>query len=347
MVRHELYMSRCIELAKLAKGQVKTNPNVGALLLYENRIIGEGYHAFFGGPHAEVEAIQSVKPIDFQYIKDSTLYVTLEPCNIQGKTPPCSLLILENKIKKMVIGCKDPNPKMSGSSLQFLRERGVQIIENVLEKECLKLILPFTINILLQRPFITIKFAQSKDLFLAKKGEQTWLSNDYSKILSHKLRNDSNGILIGTKTAEIDNPQLTNRLFGKNSPLRIVLDRNNKLSNQINLLSDPFKTILINEKIRKDLNSKIKEQWVIPYNGDLLNVLLERLYSEKNIGRLIVEGGARTITHFIKMRLWDEALIITVNKKLGDGIRAPIVEGGLEDQYNLGEDKVVLISRQD
>ena len=220
---NEIYMHRAIELATLAKANVGANPNVGAVLVYKDRIIGEGFYEKFGEAHAEVNAINSVREEEKPFIADSTLFVTLEPCNFYGKTPACSEFILKNKIKNLVIGCEDPNPKIAGSSLSYLRQKGVHIMSGILESDCRALIAPFRTNILFQRPYITIKFAQSKDFYLSKKGEQTWLSNSYSKLFSHKLRSENNAILIGTETAQIDDPELTNRLYSGNSPLRIVL----------------------------------------------------------------------------------------------------------------------------
>ena len=191
------------------------------------------------------------------------------------------------------------------------------------------------------RPFITIKFAQSSDFYISRKGEQTWLTNQYSKALSHKLRSENHAILIGTNTALIDNPELTNRWWSGESPLRICIDKNNKIPSSANLFKGNSPTLIINESHRKNLNSDLVEQWTMPIN---LSVLLERLFIEKQIGRMIVEGGAFTIKEFLKQNLWDNAMIFTAPQKIEDGIKAPNIVGKRESYYKLGQDQVLLIS---
>nr|WP_235292292.1 bifunctional diaminohydroxyphosphoribosylaminopyrimidine deaminase/5-amino-6-(5-phosphoribosylamino)uracil reductase RibD [Portibacter lacus] len=333
-------MLRCIDLAQKAGGRVRLNPNVGAVLVHNDQVIGEGYHERYGGPHAEVNAINSVAPENKHLIADSTLYVSLEPCNIHGKTPPCAMLILKNNIKKLVVGCEDPNPRMAGSSLSFLASKGVHITTNIKQSECEKLIQPFKVNILNNRPFITIKFAQSKDFFMSKEGEQTWLSNRFSKIWSHQLRSENHGILIGSNTAVIDNPALTNRLYSGDSPLRICIDRKNSVPDESTLLTDSLPTLMINETPRKNLKEH-KDQWTFDLD---LSILLSRLYKEKQIGRLIVEGGAYTIGKFLDNKLWDQAMIINTERVLGSGIKSPNIIGKLEGELNLESDKILTIS---
>lgn len=343
--RREIFMQRALELAKLAKANVGTNPNVGAVLVHNNRIIGEGYYEKYGGSHAEVNAINSVSEGEKEHIPDSTLFVTLEPCNFYGKTPPCSEFILKNKIKNLVIGCEDPNPKIAGSSLSYLRQKGVHITSGILDSDCKSLIAPFRTNVLHLRPYITIKFAQSKDFYMSKKGEQTWLSNSYSKLFSHKLRSENHAILIGTETARIDDPELTNRLHPGNSPLRIVLDRSNKLKDSLKLISDDKETLIISEELRQNLDHPLKEQWLIPFDDELINTLIARLFSEKKIARMIIEGGAFTIKKFLDSGLWDQAAVIQTNKVLSSGIKAPNVVGRKQSEYDLAGDKVTIIQR--
>lgn len=340
---HEIYMKRCIELAKRAGPNVLTNPNVGAVIVHNGRIIGEGYHKKFGGAHAEVEAIKSVKNNDKHLICDATLYVSLEPCNHVGKTPACTNLIIEHKIREVFIGCLDPNPQMAGNSLHHLQEKGINIHCGILEEEAKGLIAPFSRNISEKRPFITLKFAQSKDFFISKENEQTWLSNELSKTLSHQLRSEANAILIGTKTALIDNPELTNRLYPGASPLRIVLDRNNSLPLTAKLLSDEYPTLIISEKRRKDLKNKLKEQWILRFDDSLIERLMQWLTLEKQIGKLIIEGGAFTINQFIQKNLWDQALVINTQKVLENGIKAPVIHGHLIKKITLEDDDVLFI----
>lgn len=339
---HEHYMGRCLDLALLAGADVGGNPNVGAVLVHNDRIIGEGYYKAYGEPHAEVNAIANVQEVDKDLIPYSTLYVSLEPCNFHGKTPPCSDLILRNKIKKLVVGCEDPNPKIAGKSLQFLSSNGVKITSNICKERAEEVIDPFRVNILLNRPFISIKFAQSSDFYISKKGEQTWLSNEHSKVFSHKLRSLNHGILIGNKTANIDDPSLTNRLYSGPNPLRICIDRENKIKVDSKLLQDEFDTLLINEQKRKEKLNSNKVQWTMPIE---LSSILERLTKEKNIYRLIIEGGAKTIKHFLCEDLWDQAYVINCKKILQDGIKAPVVNGRLKEKFRLGSDSVLWIKR--
>ena len=337
-------MKRAVHLAKLSAGNVGTNPNVGAVLVFENKIIGEGYYEVFGGKHAEVNAVESVGKEMKHLIAKSTLYVSLEPCNFYGKTPPCSELILKHKIKDLVVGCVDPNPKIAGSSLKFLAENGVQITKSILKESCERLIQPFRTNIIENRPYVTIKFAQSKDFYISKKDQQTWLSNEYSKVYSHKLRAENNAILIGTSTAVIDNPSLTNRLYKGSSPLRVVLDRSNRIPDATHLLSDDNHTLIISESLRNLANKK-KEQWVLSFDENLISSLLEQLYIKKDIGRLLVEGGSQTINSFLKPNLWDEAIVINTRQNLIDGVKAPNVQGRLIKGWQLGDDMIQKIER--
>jgi diaminohydroxyphosphoribosylaminopyrimidine deaminase/5-amino-6-(5-phosphoribosylamino)uracil reductase len=341
-MKHEIYMQRCFQLAKLAGSEVGTNPNVGALLVHDEKIIGEGYHEKFGAPHAEVNAIASVSDSNKHLIPDSTLYVSLEPCNIHRKTPPCSQLILRHKIKTLVVGCQDPNPEIAGSSLSFLERNGVQIIKNICRQEAEELIAPFTVNILENRPFITIKFAQSKDFFISQEGYQTWLSSESSKIFSHQLRSLNHGILIGNRTAIIDNPSLTNRLYSGSSPLRICIDPKNKIPFDSVLFQDEFPTLIINESERKEKLKSNKEQWTMSIS---LNDLVTKLYTNKGVGRLIVEGGSKTIESFLKEELWDMAHVINTNRLLHKGVKSPTINGRLSGKMSLENDTVFTIRK--
>ncbi len=343
---HEDFMKRAIELAKKGGGYVGSNPNVGAILVYENKVIGEGAYREFGGPHAEVNAVNDVSEENKKLISESTLYVTLEPCNFHGKTPPCSELILKNKIKNLVVGAIDPNPKIAGKSLAYLKDKGLKVVKGIMKKECQQLILPFRKNILENLPYITLKVAQSKDFYISKKGSQTWITNEYSKVLSHKLRAEHQAILIGTNTALIDNPSLTNRSYTGAHPLRIVIDKSNQIPTTHALISDDFPSLILNTKFRDETLAADKEQWIIDFEeGDWLEAFLSRLYNEKKVGRLLIEGGTYTINKFLKQGLWDQAYIITAPVKLGDGVKAANVAGRLEDSFLLHEDKVDVIKR--
>jgi len=338
----EIYIKRCIDLALSSAGRVGLNPNVGAVLVHDGRIIGEGVYEYFGGPHAEVNAIASVSEEDRPLMKESTMYVSLEPCNFYGKTPPCSERILKHQIPRLVVGCEDPNPKIAGSSIAHLRSNGVDVHISALKEECKQVIEPFKVNILNNRPFITIKFAQSNDLYMGKKGKQVWISNPLSKQWSHKLRSENHAILIGTNTALVDDPSLSNRLWSGDNPLRIVLDKENKIPSKSQLLSDDLPLIIVNENSRAGLKN-VKTQWTMPMD---LTTLMERLYKEKDVGRLIVEGGAATIKSFKREGLWDRACVITSPKLLESGIKAPNLNGRLISCLDIGEDQLKIFSKE-
>jgi diaminohydroxyphosphoribosylaminopyrimidine deaminase / 5-amino-6-(5-phosphoribosylamino)uracil reductase len=339
----ELYIKRCFDLALQGGKNVRPNPMVGAVLVYNDKIIGEGYHKVFGGPHAEVEAMNSVTQENRPLIKDSTLYVSLEPCNYHGKTPACSNLILENGIKKLVVSALDPNPQVSGSSLDFLEDKGVFVKRGVLNAQGEELIKVFSKNIKTSRPYVILKYAESKDHFIGKEGEKIKLSNQYSDIFVHKLRDFSDGIMVGTNTVSTDNPSLTTRLINGDNPVRIVLDCNLKTPSSFNVFNDETGTIIINEQkdeVRNNLNFK-KMDFQSP---DFLSELLLSLYEEK-IYVLIVEGGAKLINSFVHYGEWDEAVIITTPLILYKGIKAPEIEGNLYKKMYLGNDIVSFVRK--
>jgi len=335
MTQDELYMQRCIDLAKLSGKAVRSNPNVGAILVYKGTIIGEGYHRAYGSHHAEIEAIQNVNENDRKHISDSTLYVSLEPCCIERKTPACTEAIIKSKIKKVVISATDPNPDVSGKSIKLLKEKGVTVITDVLTKQGNDLIRPFRAA-LNKRPYVIIKFAQSSDAYFGKRGQQVWISNEYSKKLSHKWRTEADGILVGYQTALIDDPQLTARSWEGDNPTRIVMDRDLSLPKNLKLFQDGNKTIVITQKNDVPVNDHI--YYLTPDSYDL-NSILSELY-KKGIHRLIIEGGKATINQYINENLWDEARIITSSNALGSGIRSPFIVGHRYDTEQVINDRI-------
>ena len=244
---HELYMQRCIDLARLAGKNVRSNPNVGSVLVHDGRIIGESYHKAYGEAHAERNAIASVRNEDRELIPDATLYISLEPCNISAKTPPCSELIIDSGIKKIVIGTKDPNPKIAGSSIAFLEQKGIHVTQGILEPQARQLIAPFVSN-LNKLPYIILKYAQSTDNYIGKRDMNIWLSNDAMKRKSHIWRTEVDAILVGYNTALTDNPKLTTRLVPGESPLRIILDRDLSLPRTHHVWSDSNKSLFVCDK---------------------------------------------------------------------------------------------------
>ncbi len=326
---HEKYVQRCIELAKLGIGNTAPNPLVGSVIVYNNRVIGEGYHKKYGEPHAEVNAINSVK--DKSLLKDSTIYVNLEPCSHFGKTPPCANLIASIGIPNVVIGAVDTATHVSGGGIKFLEEAGCNVLTGVLEKESRELNKRFFTFHEKKRPYIILKWAQTTDGFIdiERNNESpiqpTWITNEYAKVLVHKWRSEEQAILVGTNTVLKDNPSLTTRNWkGKNS-VRVVLDRNMKLARYFNVFNSEAETILIGD-IRHSTKKKVFQNNIgikfVNYNNDFYSKLFQILI-EKNIQSVIIEGGGSILNSFIQNGLWDEARIFIGEKEFGKGVKAP------------------------
>jgi len=314
-------MSRCLQLAELGMENVAPNPMVGAVLVFENKIIAEGYHQKYGEAHAEVNCINNVSEKDKHLIEKSTLYVSLEPCSHYGKTPPCADLIIQNKIKKVVVGCKDVYKEVAGRGIAKLENAVVEVISGVLEKECIELNKRFFTFHQKFRPYIILKWAQSFDGKIATHDDKRILiSNEYSNRLVHKWRGEEASILIGTATALKDNPFLTTRLWPGKNPIRIVIDKNDKLPASLNVFSGEAKTIIFT--LLKNAASE-NLVYIKLEKEDFLEPLLHSLF-EMNIQSLLVEGGAKTLQSFIDIGLWDEARVITNEKMLiENGITSP------------------------
>jgi diaminohydroxyphosphoribosylaminopyrimidine deaminase/5-amino-6-(5-phosphoribosylamino)uracil reductase len=338
---HEIYMKRCFALAKMAGSETKTNPKVGAVIVHQNRIIGEGYHKMFGGNHAEINALNSVAEKDKHLIPQSSLYISLEPCNHFGKTPPCTQQIIKHSIKKVIVSAEDPNPLMKGKSITFLRENGVQVMPGVLEKMGKQLIQPFVINNTKKRPYVILKFAQSKDGYLGKRDKQVWLTNKVSQMLVHKWRSEVDGIMVGTNTAILDNPKLTTRLYPGNSPKRILIDRQGRIPLSHFLLTDDKETLIFTEKDRSFID-KHKRAILIDFDEKLLENLFKIVF-ENDVTHLIVEGGAKLLKSIIALNLWDEARVFKCSQMLENGIKAPILNGRLLEKKNLLSDELHII----
>ncbi len=316
----EQYMSRCVQLAKMAAGNVAPNPVVGAVLVHENTIIGEGFHKKYGEPHAEVNCINNVSEEHTDLIEKSTLYVSLEPCSHYGKTPPCADLIIQKNIPKVIIGCKDIFKEVASKGIQKLNEAGIETTVGVLEKECVELNKRFFTFHQKQRPYIILKWAQSANGKIGKKGQRVLISNDYTNRLVHKWRSEEAAIMVGTNTAQEDNPSLTTRLWPGKNPLRIIIDKKLRLSSYLSLFNGETPTIIYNlfkESAGKNLN------YIKLDSEKFLDELLQSLF-EMNIQSVLVEGGSKTLQYFVDAGLWDEARVIT-NEKLiiENGIAAP------------------------
>lgn len=348
---HEDFMFRCLQLAALGAGYVPPNPMVGAVLIYNNKIIGEGYHEIFGKEHAEVNCISSVKQADVHLIKDAVLYVSLEPCNHFGKTPPCTDLIIRNKIQKVVIGCQDIYSKVNGTGIEKLRNNNVEVITGVLEKECKALNKRFFTYHLLHRPYIILKWAQTADNKIAYNSDKRLLiSNNMSNKLVHKWRSEEAGILVGTKTALKDNPFLTNRLWNGKSPVRLIIDLDLKLPSTLNIFNNVAPTIIFNlhkndSEISEFLNNQVYYYQLA--KTKIVQQILDACYT-LNIQSIIVEGGQKLLQSFIDENLWDEARIIT-NQKLfiGEGLTAPVIlNAELRSQEFYNEDFISIYNNR-
>lgn len=296
------FMRRCLQLARCGEAGAPPNPMVGAVIVCDGRIIGEGYHRRCGGPHAEVNAINSVKGKDL--LSRSTIYVSLEPCAHYGKTPPCADLIIETGIRRVVIGCTDPFAKVNGLGIKKLREAGCEVQVGVLEQECRELNRRFFTFHEKHRPWIILKWAQSNDGFIGK-DERVILSNVPTQTLVHRLRARSGAILVGTNTALMDNPTLTTRLWPGPNPLRLTIDRNGILPSTLHLKDNSTPTVI--------------------YSHESIEEILADLYA-RGIQSLLVEGGAKLLQSFIDKGLWDEARIETAPLCLGQGTKAPTLK---------------------
>lgn len=319
-------MHRCLELAKLAAGNVAPNPMVGAVLVYEKRIIGEGYHKKFGEPHAEVNCINSVNEEDKDFIDKSTLYVSLEPCSHFGKTPPCTDLIIKNKIPKVVIGCKDVYKEVKGEGIKKLQDADVEVITGISEKECKELNKRFFTFHQRQRPYIILKWAESANGKTGSNNERVLISNEYSNRLVHKWRSEEATILIGTNTALRDDPFLTTRLWNGNDPIRLVIDMNLRLPSHLKVFNKEVRTIIFN-KLKHEENGNLAFYKIEVEN--IIVQILKALY-QMQIQSVLVEGGAKLLQSFIDAGLWDEARIIR-NEELviSNGLDAPKLKNGV------------------
>ncbi len=323
---HEKYIKRCIEIAKNGLGTTAPNPMVGCVIVHENKIIGEGYTSAYGGNHAEINAMDSVQ--DKSLLKASTLYVTLEPCSHFGKTPPCADAIIKYQIPKVVIGTMDTHSKVSGKGIEKLKSSGCEVIVGVLEDECKahhKRFFTFHNN---KRPYIILKWAETNDGFIAPKSKDekkpVWITNEISRQLVHKWRAEEQAILVGTNTIIQDNPSLTVRDWVGGNPVRIVIDKDEKLSKDHTIFDETSETIMIS-KNQVDFNQPLAKQ--------ICNILFEN-----TINSIIIEGGSQTFQTFIDENLWDEARVFTGNITFNEGVKAPNFNGKLISQEKITDD---------
>jgi len=339
----EKYMQRCLDLAKMGQGNTGTNPMVGAVIVYNGKIIGEGYHRKFGDQHAEANAINSIK--DKSLLKKSTLYVNLEPCSHLGKTPPCSDIIIRYNIPRLVISTIDPNSIVSGKGVEKLKNNGIEVIVGILEKKAVKLNKRFFTYYSKNRPYIILKWAQTNDNYIDKDrsekltGKVNWISDNISRILVHKWRSEEQSIMVGTTTALLDNPQLNIRLWNGNPPVRIVLDRTLKLPQNLKLFDGTTKTLVFTEK---EATSRKNIEFInVNYNDQLLEEILEILF-QREIQSIFVEGGKMLVESFIQRNLWDEARVIIGNMDFHSGVHAPKIQKEYDQQIMLANDRLLI-----
>ncbi|WP_321333628.1 bifunctional diaminohydroxyphosphoribosylaminopyrimidine deaminase/5-amino-6-(5-phosphoribosylamino)uracil reductase RibD [uncultured Bacteroides sp.] len=317
----EKYMQRCIQLAKNGRCNTTPNPVVGAVIVCNGKIIGEGYHAKYGAPHAEVNAINSVK--DKSLLKKSTLYVSLEPCSHYGKTPPCADLIIKKQIPKIIIGCQDPFTEVAGRGIKKLRDAGRDVTVGLCENDCKNLIKPFIIFNTLRRPYITLKWAESSDGYIdavRSSGSPTILSTDLTSMLVHKKRAEADAIMVGTQTARLDNPFLTVRNWYGQNPTRIVIDRNLSLKRSLHLFDGSVHSLVFTSANCPE--EKNIEYITLDFEKNILPQILNILYKKK-LQLLFVEGGSVLLQSFINSGLWDEIFIEKSHKELGTGVKSP------------------------
>ena len=318
----ELYMKRCLFLAQKGLGATAPNPMVGAVIVVGGEIVAEGWHRQYGGPHAEIDAINNL--IDKELLKQATMYVNLEPCSHFGKTPPCANTLVSYGIKKVVIGSADPNPKVNGQGIGILKDAGVEVVTDVLKNECDFLNRRFFTFHQKKRPYIILKWAQTQDGFMdilrpdPDKNYKYWITNDELRTLSHKWRSEESAILIGYNTFKNDNPQLTNRLYSGKNPIPIVLSRDN---------------VKIGD-----------EMYALKSGEDSLSEVLELLHS-KSVQSVIVEGGRKTLDSFLDKGLYDEIRVLTGGQKWGAGAVAPSVAAEPDKEFSAGDNRVEIYYR--
>ena len=343
----EKYIKRCIELAKNGLGTTYPNPLVGSVIVYNYEIIGEGWHRKSGEAHAEVNAINSVK--DKSLLSKSTIYVSLEPCSHFGKTPPCCDLIIANKIQNVVIGTIDPFAKVAGSGIKKLIEAGKKVTVGILDDECNELNKRFFTFHTKKRPYIILKWAESRDGFIApiskEKQEPVWITNSFSRQLVHKWRSEEQAILVGTQTVLDDNPKLDTRNWSGNNPTRIILDRTGKISEDYHVKDQKIKTIVITEKENLQSTENLIYENCI-FDIRVVFSVCEILHKH-NIQSVIIEGGRQTIQTFIDANIWDEARIFKGQKSLEKGIEAPVIAYKNIEKQAIQGDELIKIFNHD
>lgn len=340
-------MKRCIQLAKNGLGSTYPNPLVGSVIVYDGKIIGEGWHQKAGHAHAEVIAIQSVK--DKSLLKKATIYVSLEPCSHFGKTPPCCDLIIKHEIPTVIIGTVDPNSIVAGKGIKKLIESGKKITVGILEAECNELNKRFFTFQNKKRPYLILKWAESEDGMISPKErfeqKPVWITNPYSRQLVHKWRSEEQAILVGTETVVADNPKLNIRDWTGTAPIRIVIDRNNRISKESYIFDDTQKTLVFSATGLGE--EKSAPQWIlIKERENLATQIVNQLY-ELNLQSVIIEGGSKTLQLFIDSNLWDEARIFKGTLAFKSGTQAPVLNKIINKKHTILKDELIILRNYD
>jgi diaminohydroxyphosphoribosylaminopyrimidine deaminase / 5-amino-6-(5-phosphoribosylamino)uracil reductase len=342
MLQNEFYIHRCLQLAAKAVGRVAPNPMVGSVLVYNNTIIGEGWHEQYGQAHAEVNCINSVAEHNKPFIKHATLYVSLEPCNHFGKTPPCSHLIVQQQIKKVLIGCTDSFDLVNGSGIAYLRQHGVDVQVGIIEQACKEINKRFFTFHQQKKPFVWLKWAQTQNGFIGNTANKRLLiSNELTQKLVHQFRSNEAAILVGANTIVKDNPLLNNRLFGNKQPIKIVIAGNRVLPNDTAVFKNNTPTIIFTKQQQQTIIHPTVTIKLLNNHISVLQQVMQYCYNH-GIQSILVEGGAYTLQQFINENLWNEAVIITNQQMhINDGIKAPTLVNALPTQkINLLNDSV-------
>lgn len=360
MTTHETFMRRALELAKNGLGTTYPNPMVGSVIVHDGKIIGEGWHKKAGEAHAEVNAVNSVK--NKSLLKEATIYVTLEPCSHFGKTPPCCDLIIANEIPNVVVGTIDPFAKVAGTGIEKLKQAGKNVIVGVLEKECQEINKRFFTFHQKKRPYVILKWAETANGFIApakilkqgfdsaqpdnaKDNRPIWITNQYSRQLVHKWRTEEQAIFVGTQTVLDDNPMLDARDFYGNNPIRIAIDKSNKIPEDFSIKNGKQETIIFSEDNFLTINTNYSHKKTI-FDIYLFKNILDFLYNQ-NIQSVIIEGGKRTLDVFIEQNLWDEARVFIGSNYFENGIKAPVLDKEAFCKMNIFEDQLKIFKNYD
>lgn len=350
MTTDEQYMQRCLELARLGAGAVSPNPMVGSVVVHNGKIIGEGFHQYYGGPHAEVNALASVAHKSL--LKEATVYVNLEPCSHFGKTPPCADLLIQQNVKEVVVGMIDPFAAVSGTGIQKLEAAGMAVRVGILEDECKELNKRFITYHTSQRPYIILKWAQTQDGKIAPDAslmskeifaEKRKITGAAVQALVHQWRGEEDAVLVGTNTVAMDDPELNTRAFPGKNPLRITLDRTGKLNPGLKFFDGKQPSLIFTENETLQAPNEHTTYCVIDFTQPVWPQICDELYARR-IQSVIVEGGAVTLHSLIEAGLWDEAQVFQTTAIMGEGIQAPAVSGKVKDRCKIENTELTIYS---